>query len=343
MTGSERRKNASRTSVCPRLDYWCSVAHVLAHVWSAAVNGQDLKRLCESLGLEKLHNRGSDITSLCPFHDERHPSFGVSIEKRYHPFNCFSCGASGNLLTMVCHLRGLRRKEGLAFIESFGSYSIPPVSAEIQPYGASRRGKDIRVPASLYAPYRIGRSKSFAWLLERGIPLELSGECDIGFDPEERRVLFPWWEPGGKFFNGATGRSMVGSSLKSKPFFGLKKGSHLFRPKMSGPYDYRKTLFVVEGEVDALRVASFGYTNVVATGGFPTRAQAEKMAEVAGVVMLAFDNDPAGKEMSRKLLSWTGEWTRFVKFKYVSDAKDPAELSKQEFEEGIDKAEFFLG
>src|ERR687898_1591222 len=45
------------------------------------------------------------LTGLCPFHDERTPSFGIDpVEKLYH---CFGCGAGGDVFKFVMETEGL--------------------------------------------------------------------------------------------------------------------------------------------------------------------------------------------------------------------------------------------
>jgi DNA primase len=57
-----------------------------------------------------LRRVGSRWTGLCPFHDERTPSFSVNVEeKRYH---CFGCGESGDAIQFV------QETEGVDFVEA---------------------------------------------------------------------------------------------------------------------------------------------------------------------------------------------------------------------------------
>ena len=52
-----------------------------------------------------LRRVGTRYTGLCPFHDERTPSFSVNAEhKLYH---CFGCGASGDAIRFVQESEGL--------------------------------------------------------------------------------------------------------------------------------------------------------------------------------------------------------------------------------------------
>ena len=47
----------------------------------------------------KLTKKGSSYFGLCPFHNEKSPSFSVSRDKQM--YYCFGCGAGGNVLTFV--------------------------------------------------------------------------------------------------------------------------------------------------------------------------------------------------------------------------------------------------
>ena len=52
-----------------------------------------------------LKKSGKDYSGLCPFHNEKTPSFHVSQDKQL--FHCFGCGASGNLVQFVMRTENL--------------------------------------------------------------------------------------------------------------------------------------------------------------------------------------------------------------------------------------------
>ena len=54
-------------------------------------------------GLVPLRKTGSNHKGLCPFHDEKTPSFTVSQEKQF--YHCFGCGASGSAITFLMEYR----------------------------------------------------------------------------------------------------------------------------------------------------------------------------------------------------------------------------------------------
>ena len=49
-----------------------------------------------------LRKQGKDFVGLCPFHDDKSPSFSVSPSKQF--YYCFSCGAGGNSIKFLMEL-----------------------------------------------------------------------------------------------------------------------------------------------------------------------------------------------------------------------------------------------
>ena len=50
-------------------------------------------------GYVRLQKKGSSYFGLCPFHNEKSPSFSVSRQKQM--YYCFGCGAGGNVITFL--------------------------------------------------------------------------------------------------------------------------------------------------------------------------------------------------------------------------------------------------
>lgn len=69
----------------------------------------DLKEVIESYGI-KLKKKGSNFVGLCPFHEEKTPSF--TINPKTSLYHCFGCNAGGDVIGFVC------RKEGIGFREA---------------------------------------------------------------------------------------------------------------------------------------------------------------------------------------------------------------------------------
>jgi hypothetical protein len=62
----------------------------------------------------ELRRAGRNHVTLCPFHEERTPSFSVS--ESWQTFHCFGCGASGDVIDFIRRLDGLTFKEACAVL-----------------------------------------------------------------------------------------------------------------------------------------------------------------------------------------------------------------------------------
>lgn len=62
-------------------------------------------------GYVKLQKKGANYFGLCPFHNEKSPSFSVSPGKQM--YYCFGCGAGGNVLTFVMEYENYTFQEAL--------------------------------------------------------------------------------------------------------------------------------------------------------------------------------------------------------------------------------------
>jgi DNA primase catalytic core len=71
--------------------------------------GHDLREVIESYGV-KLRKKGSNFVGLCPFHEEKTPSF--TVNPKTNLYHCFGCGAGGDVIGFVC------KKEGIGFREA---------------------------------------------------------------------------------------------------------------------------------------------------------------------------------------------------------------------------------
>jgi DNA primase len=69
----------------------------------------------------ELKQRGGNFVGLCPFHQEKTPSFNVSPQRRrYH---CFGCDADGDIISFVMHMEGMTFPEAVRFLAE--RYGIP--------------------------------------------------------------------------------------------------------------------------------------------------------------------------------------------------------------------------
>ena len=71
----------------------------------------------------KLQRRGSSYLGLCPFHNEKTPSFSVSPDKQI--YHCFGCGAGGNVITFLMEYENYSFQEALGILAQRAVISLP--------------------------------------------------------------------------------------------------------------------------------------------------------------------------------------------------------------------------
>ena len=78
----------------------------------------------------KLHRRGKDSVGLCPFHNEKTPSFSVNESKGF--YHCFGCGAHGDIVSFVMETENLPFIEAVKKLASRVNMELPALSKESQ-------------------------------------------------------------------------------------------------------------------------------------------------------------------------------------------------------------------
>ena len=62
----------------------------------------------------KLKRTGRNFSGLCPFHNEKSPSFSVSQEKQI--YKCFGCGEAGNVISFVMKTKNMQFLEAVRYL-----------------------------------------------------------------------------------------------------------------------------------------------------------------------------------------------------------------------------------
>jgi DNA primase len=128
------------------------------------------------------------MTGLCPFHDERTPSFGIDpVEKLYH---CFGCGVGGDVFKFAMETEGLDFAGALEVLAERAGIELEREAED--PRDAERRGRRERLLALLErtAAYYVRvlweseeAAPARAYLRERGLEEDVLREFRVGFSP----------------------------------------------------------------------------------------------------------------------------------------------------------------
>ena len=76
-------------------------------------------------GYVTLQKKGSNYFGLCPFHNEKSPSFSVSASKQM--YYCFGCGAGGNVITFIMEYENFTFTEALKMLADRAGIKLPEV------------------------------------------------------------------------------------------------------------------------------------------------------------------------------------------------------------------------
>ena len=91
-----------------------------------------------------LQKKGANYMGLCPFHNEKSPSFSVSPSRQI--YHCFGCGAGGNAFSFVMNYENYTFVETLKFLAERAGVHLPEIeSSEEAKRAADFRGRLLEV------------------------------------------------------------------------------------------------------------------------------------------------------------------------------------------------------
>ena len=143
-------------------------------------------------GFVKLKKRGINYLGLCPFHNEKTPSFTVSPTKEI--YKCFGCGRSGNTISFLMDHEKYSYAEALRWLA--GKYNVDIEETETSP-----EAKQVQqVADSLYIINNFaqqyfsnslfnteeGQDHGLSYLKERGFREDVIKKFQVGYSPQDR-------------------------------------------------------------------------------------------------------------------------------------------------------------
>ena len=143
----------------------------------------------------KLKKRGVNYLGLCPFHNEKSPSFTVSPVKEI--YKCFGCGRSGNTISFLMEHEKYSYAEALRWLAA--RYNVEIEEKEVSPEVRQQQ----QVAESLYIINGFaqkffsdtlfgseeGQDIGLSYLKERGFNEEIMRKFQLGYSPDQRDVF----------------------------------------------------------------------------------------------------------------------------------------------------------
>jgi DNA primase len=140
----------------------------------------------------KLKKRGTNYLGLCPFHNEKSPSFTVSPTKEI--YKCFGCGRSGNSVSFLMEHEKYSYVEALRWLAN--KYNVEIEETETSPeYKQQQQTADslyiINSFAQKFFSHALletddGQDVALSYLKQRGFREEIIKKFQLGFNPEAR-------------------------------------------------------------------------------------------------------------------------------------------------------------
>ncbi|MEK9906187.1 MAG: DNA primase [Gammaproteobacteria bacterium] len=286
-----------------------------------------------------LTKNGNNYKGLCPFHNEKTPSFNVSSTKQF--YHCFGCGASGDAIKF------LQEYEHLTFIEALSKLAQ---SANIQLPDKTKKNDDSynlfisnKLAAEIYNKNLLNNSTALSYLSERNIDQEMIENFQLGladnswdsltkffaeknilknaiqaglvissnnktYDRFRSRIIFPIKNSagniigfGGRIYNTKDGAKYL-NSPETKLFHKSYELYGLFESKKS--ISKEEEVIVVEGYTDVIGLHKAGIKNCIATLGTAfTKFHFKKIKKYTNKIIFCFDGDSAGISAAWKAIN----------------------------------------
>lgn len=144
----------------------------------------------------QLKKSGKNYLGLCPFHNEKTPSFSVAEDKQL--FHCFGCGKGGNVYSFIQEIEGLNFPEAVKKVAEFSQIDVSEyvtdeeMSASEEPT-QNRKQLELHEEVAKFYHHILLNTKvgehALSYLYERGLTLETIKEFKLGFAPMERTIL----------------------------------------------------------------------------------------------------------------------------------------------------------
>ena len=314
----------------------------------------------------ELRGGGRYSMGLCPFHNERTPSFCVYSDTQ--SYYCFGCGSGGDVITFIKNIEGLDYADAVRFLADKAGLDLPldgfddtaaklrraildankeaarfyhkalftPAGRQGLEYFTGRRltNETIRHFGLGYAPDRwdglIRHMRSEGFTDDVLLAADLAKRSRNGgvIDAFRNRVMFPIFDVRGSVI-GFGGRVLD----DSKPKYLNTSDTPVYK-KTNGVFalnfvkrENPKSIILCEGYMDVISYHQAGFTNAVAGLGTAfTREQAKLLSKYCEEIILSYDADEAGQKATKKAIDILSETELRVKVARLTGGKDSDEI-----------------
>lgn len=312
-----------------------------------------------------LKRRGATLVGLCPFHNEKTPSF--TVYPATQSFYCFGCGAGGDAITFLKKIENLDYLDAVKTLAQRAGLQMPQEGFDDSLSKRRRRILEMNREAArfyhsvLLSPegkvgydYYIGRALSAATINHFGLgfapnqwdallkhmrakgyqPAELvdAGLARKGqkgyYDNFRNRVMTPIIDVRGNViaFGGRVLDDSKPKYINTGDTLVYKKTNELFALNFAKD-SKEDALILCEGYMDVIAMHQAGFTNAVAGCGTAlTTEQVRLISRYANEVILTYDADEAGQKALQKAMTLFDQTDVKVRIPALVGGKDPDEI-----------------
>lgn len=142
----------------------------------------------------QLKKQGKNLFGLCPFHEEKTPSFSVTEDKQI--FNCFSCHRGGNVFKFIMDIEDISFPEAVLKVADFSDISLPQDLATQKATADQSQAQQLRqlyqdvqvLYTHILLKTKIGEP-ALDYLQNRQLDEQAINEFGLGFAPDQSDLL----------------------------------------------------------------------------------------------------------------------------------------------------------
>ena len=140
----------------------------------------------------QLKKAGANYSGLCPFHNEKTPSFTVSPAKQF--YHCFGCQKHGNAIGFLMDYGGLGYVDAIKDLAGSVGMQVPALQPRT-PEEAKRRERETDLGAVLQRAMEFYRAqlkaspRAVEYLKRRGLTGETAARFGVGYAPDDWQAL----------------------------------------------------------------------------------------------------------------------------------------------------------
>ena len=314
-----------------------------------------------------LKKRGNTYVGLCPFHNEKTPSF--TVYENTQSFYCFGCGAAGDCVGFTRKIDNLDYIDAVKSLAQRAGMQMPEDGYDDSLSKKRRTILEInRETARFYHSYMMSEEGKVGlqYFLDRGLSLKTIKHFGLGYAPNSWDSLIKHlkslgYNPSDMLAAGVVRKGEKGyydyfRNRVMTPIIDVRGNIIAFggrvlddsKPKYINTSDtlvYKKTnevfglnfaknsgkdsIILCEGYMDVIAMHQAGFDNAVAGCGTAlTNEQVRLIIRYAKNISLVYDNDEAGQKALSKAITMFNQVDASINIPTLSGGKDPDEIIK---------------